>query len=54
MLRKLPLNPERRLRVFAAVSRVPEGIFIQTLRIISGKALFAVRVSPFTIFTNYP
>jgi len=37
MLRKLPLNPERRLRVFAALSRVVEGIFIQALRIVSGK-----------------
>jgi hypothetical protein len=54
MVRKLPAIPERRLRVFAALSRVTEGVFIQVLRIGSGKALFAVRVSPFTIFTNYP
>ena len=37
MLRKLPLIPERRLRVFAAVSRVAEGVLIQVLRIGSGK-----------------
>ena len=37
MLRKLPLNPERRLRVFAALSRLAEGVLIQVLRIGSGK-----------------
>ena len=37
MLRKLPLNPERRLRVFAAPFRVAEGVLIQVLGIVSGK-----------------
>jgi hypothetical protein len=37
MVRKLPAIPERRLRVFAAQSRVVEGIFIRVLRIVSGK-----------------
>ena len=37
MLRKLPLIPERRLRVFAALSRLAEGVLIQVLRIGSGK-----------------
>jgi hypothetical protein len=54
MLRKLPLNPERRLRVFVAPPRVVEGVLIQTLRIASGKALFAARVSAFTIFLISP
>ena len=50
MLRKLPLIPERRLRVFVAPPRVAEGVLILTLRIASGKALFAGRVCPLTIF----
>jgi hypothetical protein len=54
MINKLPAIPERRLRVFTALSRVAEGIFIQTLRIASGKALFAARVSAFTILTINP
>jgi hypothetical protein len=54
MIKKLPVIPERRLRVFAALSRVVEGVLIQTLRIASGKALFAAQVSAFTILTINP
>ena len=54
MLRKLPLIPERRLRVLAAFPRVAKGVLIQVLRNISGKAPFVAHACPFTIFFNYP
>ena len=54
MLRKLPLIPERRLRVFAAVSRVAEGVLIQVLRIGSGKPSSSSEFAPsqFSVFTH--
>ena len=54
MLRKLPFNPERRLRVFAAQSRVAEGVLIQVLRIGSGKPPWSGGFTPsqFSVITR--
>jgi hypothetical protein len=53
MLKKLPLNPVRPLRVFTLQPPIEKGIFLAALRNISGKALFAPNVPGFTIFFNH-
>jgi hypothetical protein len=51
MLKKLPLIPERPLRVCTDISRVAKGEFLQALRGISGKAPFADLNNHFTLLS---
>jgi hypothetical protein len=51
MLKKLPLIPERPLRVLPPFSRLIKGEFLLTLLFISGKAPFAEVNTHFTLLS---
>jgi len=51
MLKKLPLIPERPLRVFADISRVAKGELLLATLGISGKAPFADLNNHFTLLS---
>ncbi len=52
MLKKLPLDPVRPVRVFAPAPRTQAGDYPSPPRNISGKAPFAGSGEKFTIFSN--